>query len=338
MRELLIRYLLGELDFEEQQRVEERLRGSADLRRELAHLRSCFAAAYEANSTSEDLPRGLAERTSRRVTQSDPLAENGREARLPRLSSAMISDSPPATALGWSLADLTVAGGVFLAVSMLLFPALRGSRDATRAVICQDHLRQFGQLFGLFERDHRVFPQIKPYENAGMFAVKLLDKGYCNESELAEWLVCPAAPLAAKIRAREFAVRVPTTVRFIRMAAPAQAEARQHMSPFYAYQFPYRVGKHYIYPRGEQQKLAPVLSDTSDAAPGQVMSPNHNGVVQVLFGHGGVRRLQSCLVPTYNDDMYRNAQGIVAAGCNRRDFVLGRSEAIPGIEFASHTP
>jgi hypothetical protein len=59
------------------------------------------------------------------------------------------------------------------------------------------------------------------------------------------------------------------------------------------------------------------------------MSRNHNGVAQVLFGHGGVRRLQSCVVPTFNDDMYRNVRGVVAAGYSRHDFVLGRSEAMP---------
>jgi hypothetical protein len=338
MRELLIRYLLGELDAEEQRRVEERLQSSPDLRRELAHLRTCFAAAYEIDSPSEDLPSGLAERTTRRVARSDYLTENRDEAHLPRLSSAMISDSPPTAALGWSLADLTVAGGVFLAVSMLLFPALRGSRDATRATICQDHLRQFGQLFGLFEQDHGEFPAIQANENAGMFAVKLLNQGYCDESELAILLVCPGAPVTERIRDGEFAVRVPTSTQLDQMEPWDQTEARQRMSPCYAYQFPYRVRNGYVHLRGEKQKLAPVLSDASDAATGEVMSRNHNGFAQVLFGHGGVRRLHSCVVPTYNDDMYRNVRGVVAAGYSPRDFVLGRSEAMPAIEFTSHTP
>jgi prepilin-type processing-associated H-X9-DG protein len=337
MRDLLIRYLLGELDAQEQQRVEERLQSSPDLRHELALLRTCFAAADDVDSPSADLPRGLAERTTRRVARSDYLTESCDEAALPRLSSAMI-DSPPSTALGWSLADLTVAGGVFLAVSMLLFPALRGSRDATRANICQDHLRQFGVLFGTFDENEGAYPEIQPTENAGMFAVKLLEGEYCQAGELTVLLVCPGAPLADKIRAGEFAVSVPTTVRLFQMGPVARAEARQQMSPCYAYQFPYRDGNRFVYPRGAQQRLAPVLSDTSGAAPGEVMSPNHNGVMQVLFGDGSVRLLQSCLVPTYNDDLYRNARGVVAAGCSPRDFVLGRSEAMPGIEFTSHRP
>jgi hypothetical protein len=338
MRELLIRYLLGELDAEEQRRVEERLQGSADLQRELAHLRTCFAAAYEMDSPSEELPHGLAERTSRRVARTDCLSGSCDEDALPRLSPAMISDSPSSTALGWSLADLTVAGGVFLAVSMLLFPALRGSRDATRATICQDHLRQFGRLFELFERNEGVFPAIGPNENAGMFAVKLLEKDYSDESELTILLICPGAPVTERIRADEFAVRVPTMAQLEQMEPWDQTEVRQQMSPCYAYQFPYLINNKFIHLKGVEQKLAPVLSDASDAATGDVMSPNHNGVVQVLFGHGGVRRLQSCVVPTYNDDMYRNARGVVAAGCSPRDFVLGRSEAVPAIEFTAHGP
>jgi hypothetical protein len=171
-----------------------------------------------------------------------------------------------------------------------------------------------------------------------MFAVKLLEKGYCDQGELAVLLVCPAAPLANKVRAGEFVVHVPTMTRLYTMGPVARAEARQIMSPFYAYQFPHFVDNRYIYPRDAEQNLAPVLSDTSDVAPGETMSPNHNGVVQVLFGHGGVRLLQSCVVPTYNDDMYRNARGVVAAGISRRDFVLGHSGATPAIEFNSDKP
>src|SRR5687767_14530388 len=106
MRELLIRYLLGELDAEDQQRLEERLQSSPDLRRELAHLRTCFAAAREDDDSSpEELPRGLAERTTRRIAGGVCSTDDYSERLLPELSAAMITDSSPATSLGWSLAD-----------------------------------------------------------------------------------------------------------------------------------------------------------------------------------------------------------------------------------------
>jgi hypothetical protein len=335
MRELLIRYLLGELEAEEQQRLEQRLRNSPELRRELAHLRTCFAAARDRGSPSEDLPRGLAERTTQRIAGSASAAEPRGEAALPQLSEAIISDSPPAGALGWSLADLTVAGGVFLAVSMLLFPALRDSRDATRATICQDHQRQLWDLFAAFAQDHGgSFPSIRPDENAGMFVIKLAEKGYGTPDQLAVLLVCPGAPLADQFRAGESAVQIPTRAQLVAMSPSERAEARRNMSPFYAYQFPYRIGNQYFYRSDDRNSLSPVLSDTSDSEPGQLTSPNHRGVLQVLFRDGSVRLFQSCLVPAFDDDLYRNAQGVVAAGCSHRDAVLGRSEAMPGIEFA----
>jgi hypothetical protein len=338
MRELLIRYLLGELDADEQQQLEERLRTSAELRRELAHLRSCFAAAGDGGSLSGDLPRGLAERTTRRVANVDYPSEAGGASAVPESSRSTISDAPPAGTLGWSLADLTVAGGVFLAVSMLLFPALRDSREATRATICQDHQRQLGVLFQQFAKDHGgFFPAIAPNENAGMYAVKLLEKGYGEPQDFAVLLVCPGAPLAERVRTGEFTVQVPTPAELAALSPADKAAARHAMSPFYAYQFPYRVGSRYIYLRGQHQNLAPVLSDASDAEPGEV-SPNHRGVVQVLFGDGSVRLFQSCWVPAVKDDLYRNARGVVAAGCSRRDAVLARSEAIPGIESTSYRP
>jgi prepilin-type processing-associated H-X9-DG protein len=114
------------------------------------------------------------------------------------------------------------------------------------------------------------------------------------------------------------------------------AEARHTMSPFYAYHFPYQIGNRYYYRQSDHQSFAPILCDTSDIMSDEMASANHRGVVQVLFGDGSVRPFQSRRVPKFDDDLYRNARGIVAAGCNSRDAVLGRSEAVlPRINFAS---
>ena len=59
MRELLIRYLLGELEPHEHDAVQQQLAESPELRRELAHLRSCFANAVQDDDPDEP-PRGLA--------------------------------------------------------------------------------------------------------------------------------------------------------------------------------------------------------------------------------------------------------------------------------------
>src|SRR5262245_17702820 len=132
MRELLIRYLLGELDADERRDLQARLRESPELRAELAQLRSCLASSQDEDLFAPDAPSGLAARTAERVVGGEEPSESAIRRREERLSNA---GDPPAGILGWSLADLTVAGGVMLAVSMLLFPALRSSRDGTRQVV-----------------------------------------------------------------------------------------------------------------------------------------------------------------------------------------------------------
>jgi hypothetical protein len=337
MRELLIRYLLGELDAGQQRQLEERLGNSPELQHELAYLRTCFAAARDAESGAEQLPLGLAERTAQRITDSGSMRCRGRAADSTASTTAAAAVDVPPSALGWSLADLTVAGGVFLAVSMLVIPALRESRDATRAAICQDHQQQmFVLLAGLAENSDGYFPRIREGTNAGMFTVELLEKGLADAEHLATLLVCPAAPLADKVRAGEFSVRIPTMRQLAVMSPHELAEARQNMSPFYAYHFPYQQGNQYFYRPHNRQAFAPILCDTSDTVSGEMVSANHHGVVQVLFGDGSVQLFQSCRVPTFDDDLYRNARGMVAAGCDPLDAVLGRSEAVlPRINFAA---
>jgi hypothetical protein len=331
MRELLICYLLGELDPGEQEELERRLASNPALRRELAHLESCFAAC-DADESCEDTPRGLAERTSERVASGcdEPLEFSSERA-------AVAAADPPAGMLGWSLADLTVAGGVVLAVSMLLFPALGDSRNATRRTVCQNNQRQLWLVLTNYAEDHGDFyPRIGPHDNAGRFAVELVEKGYIQGEDLAMLLVCPGAPLADAIRSGQFVIRIPSSAAMRSMSPPQLATAKRNMSPFYAYRFPYRIGQEYYYIRDQRLPRSPIFSDTSGSEQDGFMSPNHGGsIVQVTNQDGSVKPLYSCTMPEFNDDLFVNALGFVAAGVSRHDIVLGRSEATPA--FAAPT-
>src|SRR6185295_12057967 len=91
----------------------------------------------------------------------------------------------PAGFLGWNLADLTVAGGVMLAVSMLIFPAIRNSRDGTRRNVCGDHQRQMYVLVASYAQNHGgAFPEVEARENAGVYTAKLIRDGYAGAKEL----------------------------------------------------------------------------------------------------------------------------------------------------------
>lgn len=331
MRELLIRYLLGELSEPEREEVQRRLDADPTLRRELAYLRSCLAAARESDPSTPEPPRGLAERTTVRVAcgPNEPFDAPSRRA----AALAAVAE-PPVGVLGWSLADLTVAGGVVLAVSMLLFPALGDSRNATRRTVCQNNQRRIYIAAFEYAQDHgRYFPKIESNENAGMFAVRLADAGYISRDELAVILVCPGAPLADEIRCGKFVMRVPSKIELQAMSPAQLAQAKRNMSPFYAYRFPYRIGQQYYYVRAERVRLSPLFSDTPGTEEDGLMSPNHGGsIVQVMCRDGSVKSLTTRTVPGINDDLFRNALGLVAAGCDRQDSVLARSEAMPASE------
>ncbi len=331
MRELLIRYILGEMDAEERQEVQSQLQTSPELRRELARLRECFAAQQDADSMDDGPPSDLAARTAERVTgccdSNEPVGR--REAAFTEAG-----DAPPAGILGWSLADLTVAGGVMLAVSMLIFPALRNSRDGTRRQVCQNNQRQLWVLVTKFAEDHGgEYPRVEPNENAGIFVARLIERGYVHPEDLRVLLVCPAAPLADEIRSGRLVFRLPSAAAIRAMSASQVARATAKMSPFYAYRFPYRVGNEFRYVRDEH---APVFSDTSGDEGSDLMSPNHGGAfVQVLRQDGSLKVLTTCKLPGSDDDMFRNDRGVVAAGMRQQDTVLGRSEASPGDEFVT---
>ncbi len=332
MRELLLRYLLGELDADERRDLQAQLRSDPELRAELEHLRSCLASSSDEDLFAPDAPSGLAERTAGLVVTNDgevgPVRRRGG-------SLSQTSDGPTGF-LGWSLADLTVAGGVMLAVSMLIFPALGSSRDGTRRTVCQDNLRQVGMLMASYAQDHGgSIPKLGPHERAGMFAIELIREGYILPDDLAKLLVCPGSPVAAKVRSGVYRIRLPGSEEIRRMSRAQLAEVSANASPCYNYCLPYVVaGKYFVVP-SKNRRLSPVLSDASGDEHVDPMSPNHGGrVLQVQFADGSMQLLTSAKLPGLNDDLYHNNLGKVAAGLGPLDTVLAPSNATPAGEEA----
>ncbi|HEY2827257.1 MAG TPA: hypothetical protein VGJ04_06620, partial [Pirellulales bacterium] len=159
MRDLLVRYLLGELDAEKRELLEEQLLQSPELRRELEYLRGCLPSTEKPEAPFTGPPLGLAERTVDRVSDiasGAPLydEEHASRALAERATLASYAVEPSFGSLpSWSLADLTVAGGVFLAISMLFLPALRQSRDMARRNDCSNNLGQLGFILTKYSDD-----------------------------------------------------------------------------------------------------------------------------------------------------------------------------------------
>jgi Protein of unknown function (DUF1559) len=328
MRDLLIRYLLGELDEVQQHELEERLRTSPDLQRELARLRACFSAADGQERGAIEPPSGLAERTVADVLCGDTSA-TGEVGHSPFTSAV----EPPAYTPKWSIADLTVAGGVFLAVAMLFVPALQDSRDSARRRDCQNNLRQLGVLLTSYAQEHNgYYPRVSPTDNAGVFAVRLVNEGYIDAPQLAQLLVCRSSPLANDIRSGRVVLRIPNVAQLRIIHGSALAALRQSMGGSYAYRLGYVEGNHYYDIHDDDQSRSPLMADAPSFQLAGFMSANHRGCGQnVLFEDQSVRYQTGCLVPGLNDHLFLNSAGIPAAGQGRLDAVLGRSELTPGI-------
>jgi hypothetical protein len=330
MRDLLVRYLLGELDANERRLVEEQLRTSPELRRELVYLRACLPAAEgDLSPPVGDTPSGLAERTLDRIT-GDAVA--GEMQRSPHAIAAAFD--PPAGAASWSLADMTVAAGVFLAVSMLFLPALRQSRDAARRNDCADNLRQLGTMLVSFSEQHgKFFPLVTPDENAGIFAVYLLEGDYACNDELARLLVCRGSTLAEDVAAKRVFIRVPTMAELENATGKERCLRRRLMGGSYAYQLGYIEKDRYCGIRNEGSCRKAVLADAPSGELTNLQSANHGGCGQnVLRQDGSVKYQKSCTLAEFNNDhLFLNIDGKQEAGRGPHDTVLGPSEATPAI-------
>jgi hypothetical protein len=331
MRDLLVRYLLGELTPQQTEQLEAELRDSPELQRELAYLQACMSGGgSEDDGCDEDLDRpasSLCERTLGNISGEWPAA--CRQHSPAEISAAY---DEPSCAPSWSLADITVAGGVFLAISMLFLPALRQSRDAARRTDCAENMHQLGVMLISYAGNHcDFFPVCARNENAGMFAVHLVEDEYARQEELAELLVCRSSQLADAIDKKQLAVYVPTMCELGSSNCRKRCGWKKTMGGSYAYQFGYMDGERYCAVRNENSCRKAILADGPSDELEHHLSANHGGCGQnTLFQDGHVEFVTSCTLPEEQQDwIFLNHAGQEAAGLNRFDTVLGRSEATP---------
>jgi hypothetical protein len=337
MRDELLAYLLNDLDDEERLRIEARIESDPIWQHELQRLRSCVEEAQRASSSETDPsetdapPEDLVRRTCSFVKQASAQGELS-----PSVLPAMLTESLDAAAPAkrrWSLLDMVVAGGILLVMGTLLLPALREGRDAARRQQCHDNLHRIGTALAQFaEQSNGQLPAIGRHENAGMYALKLLEKGILTRQQLAELLVCPSTPLAEDIHRGVIVLRIPTR----RELAAAKGAQRKSLLVNMGGSFAYRIG--YTDKQGNYRQVdftqrcnAPVMADKPCTSVVGFQSANHGGCGQnVLFQDQSVRYIQLCIETTDRDKhWFLNEDDQPAAGVNRNDIVMIRSEARP---------
>lgn len=312
MREDLIGYLLHALEPAERAQVEAELGRDPELKRELDLLeRSLLPLAADREGYAS--PLGLASRCCEFV------ATQGKVRRAPPVA-------PPTSR--WRMSDLAVAAGVFLAATLLFWPAMNQSRYAARVRGCQNNMRQIGMAFQSYSD---AYPGKLPAIHArhklnlsGMYAVILLENKLLGEQRL---VICPASQLAEQ--SDQF--NVPTLAE-LEAAAPAdQLRMVKNMGGSYGFSLGYHHDNgEYTPPLALGRSTHVILADAPSHDLADRMSGNHGACGQnLLFEDFHVEYVTGCRSRACRDHIFENRNGQQAAGLDRDDVVIGPSDASP---------
>ncbi|MCA9237481.1 MAG: hypothetical protein KDA44_18530 [Planctomycetales bacterium] len=335
MTEQLLAYLLDDLSAAERLEVEARLADDPTWQAEFARLRDCLAGCdgdcddVPATPAAEDAPP--ADLVARTCT----LVESGVYESLASLEGGSETRNAACAYAGhcgsWRFIDLAVAAGVLVALGGLLLPALVESREASRRTVCQNKLRALGAEFVAYaERNNHQLPPLRPGQNAGMYAVYIADQCGLPREDVAELLICPATQLAEDVARGRARLWVPTRKELSEACGPALIALRQQMGGTFAYRFGF------FDPDGQLHQVRfvgsdqlPVLADAPDSSPMGFVSQRHGSSGEnVLYQSMSVRFVSGHVIPN-GDDLFCNRAGQHAAGLDRDDMVLGRSEFEP---------
>ena len=309
MRDYLIGYLLDALDPSEQEIVEARLSRDPQLRRDL-ELAARGLETLAVDKGQYEPPVGLAHRTCQFVAVA-----------------AKAMPSPPIASVPsrWSMADLLVAAGIFLAATLLFWPAMNQSRFAARLAGCQDNLRQLGVALSTYSTHYLgqfpAAPITGDLNRAGMYAVILQQDGLLPQAHI---VICPASSLAE--RPGDF--RVPTSQELLQARAEHLAELHRLMGGSYGYSLGCFVKGQYQPPTDLRRARQALMADAP--SPTHRTSLNHGGCGQnVLFEDLHVQYLTTCKAKGCNDHIFTNDEGLARAGLHELDSVIGASHDSP---------
>ncbi|MBI3463106.1 MAG: hypothetical protein HY000_08625 [Planctomycetes bacterium] len=310
MRQHLIGYLLDALDGDEREQVEAMLRSEPTLARDLQLLKLCFHP-LEADRGHYEASPGLAGRTCRFVA-----------ARQTARAATVVSG----TTSSWRWQDLLVAAGIFVAASLLFFPAVSQSRHLAQRAGCESNLRQVGVALTQYSevnRDH--FPQIPqhgPLGVAGIYAPVLVEMGFLDDSR---WLVCPASTLAGR-----GSFTVPTQAQLLRATREERQRLYRELGGSYGFPLGYLADGAYHGVKNLRRSTYALVSDTPELADTDHCSPNHGRCGQnVLWEDGHVSFLRTCTNEPAKDHIFANQEGKVAPGIGPDDAVIGPSHVAP---------
>ncbi len=338
--EQLLGYLLGALDSKECIEVEQAVARDAKLSQELEKMRHSLGTVGLLDApVHDDPPLCLAARTCEFVEQ----RAEASSAETVILRAPVNNERPKVTlspvsraeAQGSSLRklDLFVACSVVLIGAALCFPLLFTNRFQANVNFCQNQLRQLGLALHEYsgQQTDGAFPHVPASGNrsvAGIYGPTLVSHKLVLDPRK---FFCPGN--AEFTAAGQEPPHIPTLAELDRAAEPRLSQLQETMGGSYGYSLGYTRDKNVLPPRNSRRAEYALLADAPhDLQPGR-SSANHAGRGQnMLFEDGHLQFLKmnhSQMNDSALDDPYHNRLGIVAAGVDINDAVLGRSNDRP---------
>jgi hypothetical protein len=227
------------------------------------------------------------------------------------------------------MADIGVAAGVFLAATLLFWPAMNQSRYAAQVRQCQNNLGQIGVAHNIYTTQYPGhFPTLSlkdPHNRAGIYAVILHQQGLLPERHI---LICPASELAEL--ADSF--NVPTLEELNRAKAQNEqlVQLYKKMGGSYGYSLGHYEADGYHPPQDLRRVRHALMADAPTHTNTDSISSNHGGCgLNVLFEDMHVEYVTTCRSRACQDHLFQNRKGEHLAGLDRDDVVLGSSDTAP---------
>lgn len=317
MDEMLLGYLLGTLDESQRGEVETRLAHEPEWQRQLDLLQDRLQLLHCAMPLAVP-PRGLAERTCRRV-----FAAAG-------AGGVLLSPEAPGPVgrSRWRWFDAVTASCVAAALFLLVWPAVQAGRINAQINLCQENLRDLGvSLVRYSELNHGYFPRVPTTGRmafAGVYAPTLAQSGLLHETRK---VVCPAVPSGASVGAAT-AGEMPTLDQLQQMPDAELARWVPAVGGSYGYTLGHYAQGRYFDVRNRARSNFALMADAPvSAMPGGRFDVHAGRGRNVLFEDGRVELVAE--THWCNDDIFSNDAGWVAAGLHGDDSVIVPSATPP---------
>ena len=329
----LVGFVLGALEPEEHSRIAAKISGSPELQDAVDRLYASLPKTQESWQSVRP-PSGLARRACEKVVDFDRTRELFAQTDFAQseFSSQSASKSRAYAASGWSWRDVVVLAGTCLAVALILLPSILNSRYQARIAMCQNNLRQVSTALQHYSQSHAGFlPSGDPSSRLGVAGAygSILKDAELIQDRL---LLCPSSPLSQS----DFSI--PTRLEITQSDGAKLSHLQRKMGGTYAYTMGYYDQEGWHAPRASQRPYVMVMADTNDSSNSQYSRRHGSRGQNILFEDGHTAFLQDCSAHLLGDDdsIYVNRFGLVAAGVDPLDTVLGPSFARP-VTFPTKT-